>query len=204
MPVCYYVALPIYELRINPEAQDGAEVDYIALVDEPAIQRDFVAFNAQQPLTFAIQDEEKRIISGPAMVPDMLIYRNSESMGEHYVKFSRQTIQDIAVKFFRKKYTSNVNLMHSEQMRVDGVTIFESFITDTERGIAPMKGFEDLPEGTWFVSMYVDNDAVWGEVKAGTFRGLSVEGLFDYTRPMTKEDQLLQQIEALLNEQVTD
>jgi hypothetical protein len=198
------VALPIYELRINPEAQDGAEVDYIALVDEPAIQRDFVAFNAQQPLTFAIQDEEKRIISGPAMVPDMLIYRNSESMGEHYVKFSRQTIQDIAVKFFRKKYTSNVNLMHSEQMRVDGVTIFESFITDTERGIAPMKGFEDLPEGTWFVSMYVDNDAVWNEVKAGTFRGLSVEGLFDYTRPMTKEEQLLQQIEALLNEQVTD
>jgi len=198
------VALPIYELRINPEAQDGAEVDYIALVDEPAIQRDFVAFNAQQPLTFAIQDEEKRIISGPAMVPDMLIYRNSESMGEHYVKFSRQTIQDIAVKFFRKKYTSNVNLMHSEQMRVDGVTIFESFITDTERGIAPMKGFEDLPEGTWFVSMYVDNEVVWGEVKAGTFRGLSVEGLFDYTRPMTKEEQLLQQIEALLNEQVTD
>jgi hypothetical protein len=198
------VALPIYELRINPEAQDGAEVDYIALVDEPAIQRDFVAFNTQQPLTFAIQDEEKRIISGPAMVPDMLIYRNSESMGEHYVKFSRQTIQDIAVKFFRKKYTSNVNLMHSEQMRVDGVTIFESFITDTERGIAPMKGFEDLPEGTWFVSMYVDNDVVWGEVKAGTFRGLSVEGLFDYTRPMTKEEQLLQQIEALLNEQVTD
>ena len=198
------MALPIYELRINPEAQDGAEVDYIALVDEPAIQRDFVAFNAQQPLTFAIQDEEKRIISGPAMVPDMLIYRNSESMGEHYVKFSRQTIQDIAVKFFRKKYTSNVNLMHSEQMRVDGVTIFESFITDTERGIAPMKGFEDLPEGTWFVSMYVDNDVVWGEVKAGTFRGLSVEGLFDYTRPMTKEEQLLQQIEALLNEQVTD
>jgi hypothetical protein len=91
--------LPIYELKIS-DAE--TEVDYVALVDEPAIQRDFVAFNkAQQKYQF---NEEKRIISGPLMVPDMLIYRNNELFGEHYVKFSAQTIKDIVVKFFKKKY----------------------------------------------------------------------------------------------------
>ena len=36
--------LPIYELKINQSLTDDSEVSYIALVDEPAIQKDFLAF----------------------------------------------------------------------------------------------------------------------------------------------------------------
>ena len=193
------MSLPIYELRINPEATDETEVDFVALVDIPAIQRDFVAFNNQRPIKFQIESEEKRIVSGPAMIPDMLIYRNNEQFGEHYVKFPASEIKNAAIKFFKKGYTTNVNQMHSPELRMDDVVIFESFISDPERGIAPMKGFEDLPAGTWFVSMYVENDEAWERVKSGDFRGFSVEGLFEYAKPTQTPEQLLAAITSMLN-----
>ena len=41
------MTLPIYELKISENLTDEAQVDYIALVDAPAIKKDFLAFNDQ-------------------------------------------------------------------------------------------------------------------------------------------------------------
>jgi hypothetical protein len=62
-----------------------------------------------------------------------------------------------------------------------------------------MQGFEDVADGSWFGSFYVENEEVWNKVKAGEFRGFSVEGLFDYEEPKTPEEQALQKISELLN-----
>ena len=105
-----------------------------------------------QKFSFAIKNEEQRIISGALMIADELIYRNNETFGEHYVKFSRETIKAIAIKFAKKKYQNHVNLMHSENRKVDGVTMFESFIVDRSRGIMPMAEFSDVADGSWFGS----------------------------------------------------
>ena len=67
--------------------------------------------------------------------------------------------------------------MHDPSQLVDGVYMFESFIINSQRMPAP-EGFEDLPDGSWFGSYKVDNEAVWNEIKAGTFKGFSVEGMF--------------------------
>jgi hypothetical protein len=56
--------------------------------------------------------------------------------------------------------------------------MFEIWITDESRGIKPMKGFEDAPDGSAFASYSIDNDEVWGDVKSGKFKGFSVEGMF--------------------------
>jgi hypothetical protein len=253
--------LPIYELKISENLNDEAEVSYIALVDEPAIKKDFLAFknefiepskgerendfiprcieyvinegkdneqaaaicysiwkehfsDEQQFETyndypeqidkmrkqdFKIVNEEKRIISGPLMLADELIYRNNDKMGEHYVKFSADTIKQIAIKFAKKKYQNHVNLMHDPEQKVKGVTMFETWLTDKERGIMPMKGFEGVADGSWFGSFYVENDKVWQQVKAGDFRGFSVEGMFDYEQPLTAEENALKKISELLN-----
>jgi hypothetical protein len=123
--------LPIYELKIQEELQDDAEVSFIALVDKPAIQRDFVAFSQDNyGQSFAIQDEDKHIISGPLMLADKPIYRNNKKFGEHFVTFSAETIKDIAIKFSKKGYQGNVNLMHDQDMQLDGLIMFESFIVD--------------------------------------------------------------------------
>jgi hypothetical protein len=149
---------------------------------------------------FQVINEDEHIISGPLMLADELIYRNNESFGEHYVKFSAETIKQIAIKFSKKKYQNHVNLMHDSSQVVDGVTMFESFIVDSNRGIKPMKGFEDVADGSWFGSFYVENPEVWKAVKEGTYKGFSVEGMFDYEAPISAEENALKQIGKLLNE----
>jgi hypothetical protein len=155
-------------------------------------------------LSFSIISEEKRIVSGPLMLADELIYRNNEKMGEHYVKFSADTIKMIAIKFAKKKYQNNVNLMHDPEQKVKGVTMFESWLVDTERGIMPMKGFEGVANGSWFGSFYVENEKVWQSIKKGDYRGFSVEGLFDYVEPISAEENALKKISELLNSIIED
>jgi len=150
-------------------------------------------------MAFAIQSESEHIITGPLMIPQQLIYRNSEQFGEHYVKFSVDTIKQIAIKFSKKGYQKNVNLMHEADMQVDGVTMFESFISDSKRGIKPMEAFKDLPDGTWFGSFYVENPKVWEMIKQGNVKGFSVEGMFDYEAPMSEDQKQLAELREILN-----
>lgn len=171
--------LPFYQLVINDNA-DKTGVDYVAMVDEPAIQLQWQSFNKAEKQSFKITDNERHIVSGALMVADMPIYRNNEQLGEHYITFTPQTIEQIVTKFFKNKNSSNVNLMHEPSAIVDGVTMIESLIIDKSRGIAAPEGYGNLTEGSWFGSFKVENDAVWNEIKNGTFKGFSVEGIFDY------------------------
>lgn len=193
--------LPIYELRIDENDDSTVEVDFVALVDRPAIGRSFLAFNENDRQTFAIQDEEQRIISGPLMLADSPIYRNDDR-GEYYVTFTKDTIKQIAQKFFRKGYQNNVNLMHDDGEMLVGLTMFESFITDEKRGIKPMAAFADVPDGSWFGSFKVDNDGAWEMIKDGKVKGFSIEGVFNYKRQETideKSEKLWSQILDILN-----
>lgn len=188
--------LPIYKLLISADLDNDAEVDFVALVDRPAIQRNFLAFTERQK--FEIISEDKQILSGPLMLADMPIYRNNEQFGEHYVIFDADTIQKIAEKFFKKNYQANVNEMHDSSKAVSGVTMFESWIVNRDLGKMPIKGFEDVADGSWFGSYKVDNMEVWQKVKDGTFQGFSVEGLFDYSDMVSKEEQMVEQIKSIL------
>jgi Putative phage serine protease XkdF len=151
-------------------------------------------------MKFSIQDEEQKIVTGPLMIADLPIYRRDEDE-EYYVSFSAAEIKKIVQRFFKKGYQSKVNVEHSTP--VDGVYMFESFIIDREKGIMPPKGFEDVSNGSWFGSFKVDNEKIWNEVKAGTFKGFSVEGLFRYEKTnkvVTQEEQIMQQIFKILSQ----
>lgn len=185
----------VKDLNINKHYDNNADV---------IAQLDGIGSKFLESHSFAIINEEQRIISGPLMLADELIYRNNEKFGEHYVKFSAQTIRQIAIKFAKKKYMNHVNLMHDSEQRVNDVTMFESFIVDKKRGIMPMAEFKEVADGSWFGSFYVENDEVWNEVKKGTYKGFSVEGMFDYVEPISAEENALQQISKLLNELITD
>lgn len=191
--------LPIYDLIINEKETDNAEVSFVALVDFPAIKKEFMVFNEVEQISFAIQNEEMRIITGALMIPQQLIYRNNKELGEHYVKFTSDTIKQIAIKFAKKGYQKNVNLMHDNNLKMDGVTMFESFISDSNRGIKPIEAFKDLPDGTWFGSFYVENSDVWQLVKEGKVKGFSVEGMFDYEQPKNDAQIKLQELKNILN-----
>jgi len=184
--------LPVYELAIDMDAKSDLSVSFIALVDKPAIERNFIAFTEnKQRLEFAVIDEDRRIISGLAMAADELVYRKDTEFGEYNVVFKPATIYDIAQKFFALGYNNNFNIMHEPKMVCSGVTIFESFIYDPARGISAMKGFEDVKPGSWFISAKVQNDDVWKAVKEGLVKGFSVEGTFNYTKEKTIENEML-------------
>ncbi len=195
--------LPIYNLEIISDVDSDMEVDYVALVDRPAIDKNFLAFNENNvQMSFAIQDEDEQIITGALMLADKPIYRNDEN-GEYYVVFTKDTIKQIAQKFFAKGYQSNVNLMHDSGQKLQGLTMFESWITDSKRGIQAMKGFEDVPDGSWFGSFKVDNPDVWQMVKDGKVKGFSVEGLFSYKKADMQAEQvqdLWSQIQDILSQ----
>ena len=193
--------LPIYQLEISDDLNDDVEVDFVALVDRPAIEKDFLMFK-EAKANFVIQSEDRRIVSGALMLADTPIYRNDQN-GEYYVTFTKDTIEKIAQKFFKKGYQSNVNLMHDEALAVEGVTMYESFIVDSSRGVMAMKGFEDAPEGSWFGSFKVENESVWNKIKSGEFKGFSVEGIFNYKKgkqPMSVEESLWSEICSILEQ----
>jgi hypothetical protein len=169
--------LPVYKLIINPDDETG--VEFVSLVTNPAIERDFQYFNKQtSPIRFSIQNEEKRIISGAAMIADLPIYRYDEIRGEYYVVFDKETIFEIAKKWARGDKYDAVNIHHDKAVK--GLSLFESFIVDRERGIMPPKGYEEVADGSWFLSYIVNDDEIWARVKEGEFKGFSVEGMFDF------------------------
>ena len=195
--------LPVYQLLIDESEDSQVSVKAIALVDKPAVERNFLAFKSQSTRQqFATVDDSRQIISGLAIAANELIYRKDDQFGEYNIFFAPETVYDIAQKFFALGYNNNFNIMHDPDMTVQGVTIFESFISDESRGIAPIKGFEDVPQGSWFISAKVNNPAVWQAVKDGLVKGFSVEGMFNYKREgedLDTEELTEEDLQEILN-----
>lgn len=186
--------LPIYTLVLKDDTEDSG-VNYVALVDEPAIERNWFAFKKE--FKFAV-DQERKIITGCLMVADLPIYRRSEAMGEFYVVFDKAQIEQMVQKFMKMGFQSNVNEMHDPSKTVQGVTMFESFIVDSQRGIKAPNGFEGITEGSWFGSYKVDNAEIWAKVKDGSFMGFSVEGMFDLVpQKPTLESKIIDIIDSI-------
>jgi hypothetical protein len=166
--------IPVFELEVNEEKQMMA----VALVDRPAIEVNWEAFSHSPDYSFKVVDEDRRIVTGAIMIPNIDIPRLTKDGRPYAVRFTEQAIERAVMLFMREGRTRAVNTMHNSTDIPEGVWIFEMFIADTKRGIAPPDRFKDLPNGTAFCSMLIDNDEVWADVKSGKFRGFSIEGNF--------------------------
>lgn len=183
--------LPFYKLVIDENDDNDSGVNYVALVDAPATDKVWMAFNKHYQ--FKSSAPEKRIISGALMVANLPIYREDSQLGQYYVVFDKDTIFKIVKKYFRNGFTSNVNMMHNPKAKVEGVYMIESMVIDKQRGIVAPAGYGDLPDGSWFGSFRVDNDEVWSKfIKTGVFSGFSVEGLFQQQYMVDATSQTLE------------
>lgn len=196
--------LPVYDLEISDDELNKSGVQYVAMVDDPAVQMDWQAFNNQAEVKF-VADSDRRIILGVLMRADYPIFRKDENRGDHYVKFKPSVIERIINKFSKLGYHNNVNLMHQKDAVTEGVYMRGSFQVDKTLGISAPKGM-DVEEGSWIGIYYVENDKIWDEVKAGTFKGFSVEGFFGYQfskqiREFENEDydKALDEVLSILN-----
>jgi len=166
--------LPIKKAIIDVEDSEMG-LKTVSLVSDPAIQINWIKFNKQSEIKLAIQNEDKRIIFTPVLIPNQLIYRNIA--GEEFnLMFDKETIELVEQKWVKDNLSSAVDIEHSSKL-IDGVTFFESVLLNNER-FATAKGFEGLPEGTWFLTGKVESDDVWSKIKSGEVNGVSIDGLF--------------------------
>lgn len=166
--------IPVFEALVT-DAETG--MFKISLVDDPAVMSDFMAFDKQRrPQMYSVQDEEKRLVRGVVMRADFPIYRYSAGIGEYYVIYKAQTIRDMAEKYLAESRQNDVNLMHEEGSDVEGVQLVQWFIKGD--GVS-VEGFDGIADGSLFAEFHIVNDEVWEAVKAGTYKGFSLEGVFD-------------------------
>ena len=194
--------IKVIELIIDEENEISG-IDAISIVDDPAIQEDFIMLSSQE-VKLAEVDQEKQILMGPALIPNKKIYRKSGE-DEYFIYFSKETVRKASELFLTKGNQNNATLEHDGKL--DGLSVVESWIIDdTNQDKSRKYGF-DLPSGTWMVSMKVYDDEVWSDyVKTGKVKGFSIEGHFADAMERPKE-QIREQaeLEALeILEELTD
>lgn len=166
----------IYELVIEDENID--EVFAISLVEEPAIESNFVFFDKEK-VQFAAISDDKRLVMGPILIPDKKILRIDGEGKPYHVFFKPETIKKLSEMYLKKKYTDKSTLEHNA--KIDGVTLVESWIkeSDTQDKSALYK--LNAPIGSWIGTFKVDNEDIWNNyVKTGEVKGFSIEGLFGH------------------------
>lgn len=167
--------LPLRIAVIN-KAKKGQGLKCISLVDAPAIGFTAIKMSKQSEIKLSIQDEEQRIIFTPVLVPGQKIYRNIEGY-EFNLMFEAESVKEIAIDWTKRFLQNKADVNHSEQL-IEGVTWFESFLLNSNR-VQKVNGFENMPEGTWFVSGIVENEDTWKKIKSGEIKGVSIDGNFD-------------------------
>ena len=190
----------IIELVID-ENEELFGIEAISVVENPAIEEDFIALKNQDQIRLAEVSKEKRILMGAALIPDKPIYRKSDDH-EFYIFFSKDTVAKASQMFLQAGNQGQATMEHATE-KLEGMTVVESWIIEDEVHDKSRKYGLDMPVGTWMVSMKCDNDEIWAKVKENKIRGFSIEGYFAdrlSNRPLDKQVDQLTEEDKLLNE----
>jgi hypothetical protein len=164
----------LFELVFDPQKEG---VSAISLVSSPAILTNFVKLKEEQPeIKIVLADEEKKIVLGPALIPNVKIFRSGRSLGldqDAYVYFREDTIRQLAEAYLMQAKNNEVTLEHAE--KTYNVKMIESWIVeDPAKDKSSLYGFE-LPKGTWMTAFKIQDEALWKEIKSGNINGFSIE-----------------------------
>jgi hypothetical protein len=189
--------LNIIELLIDEENEWGG-VEALSIVENPAIEEDFITLKAQA-LQLAEVDKEKKILMGAALVPDKKIYRRDDEH-EYYIYFSQDTVRRASELFLTRGKQNNSTLEH--EVGIGGLSVVESWIIEDKVQDKSRKYGLSLPVGTWMVSVKVNNDDIWNDyVKTGKVKGFSIEGFFsEKLSAYNKDERLLKEVIDILNQ----
>ena len=192
----------VYYINIDDNEELG--MYSVSLVDFPAVETSFLCFNEEKPKQLFFSKEDEHIITGIALRADLPIYRVNQKTGEEYwVVFSKETIKKMIARYSKQGMMNNVDLQHDGNL-VSGVYMVESFIINDGRGIRP-KEFSDIEDGSWVVSYYVEDEALWEQIKNGNdLNGFSISCManlvekFEEQKPEEQEQTIDELIDELL------
>lgn len=190
--------MKIVELVIDSK-DSLSGIDAVSVVHSPAIEENFIAL-AKHEIELKEIDAEKKILMGAALVPNKQIYRvNEKTKEEYYIYFSEHTVRQASELFLMNANQNNATYEHDKKL--EGMSVVESWIIEDSKLDKSAKYGFDLPKGTWMISMKVNNEQVWSDVKAGKVKGFSIEGYFAdklEMSMMSEEDILLEKIKQII------
>jgi hypothetical protein len=164
----------IIELILDEENNEIG-IEAISVVENPAIEEDFIALNSNI-IELAEADKEKKLLVGALLIPNKPIYRRSGDE-EYYIYFSKDTVVKASQMYLQNGNQSKATLEHDHE--INGLTLVESWIVEDEVHDKSRKFGMNVPVGTWMGSVKVNNDEVWNDfVKTGKVKGFSIEGYF--------------------------
>jgi hypothetical protein len=167
--------MDILELYIDEE-MDKDNVFAISVVENPAIEEDWIALKSQT-IELAEVDKDKHILMGAALIPNLNILRKDKEGKDYYVFFSEETVKKASELFLIRGMQNNSTLEH--EFKLKGLRVVESWIEEDEKMDKSAKYNLGLSVGTWAVCVKVDNDDIWDNyVKTGKIKGFSIEGHF--------------------------
>lgn len=186
--------MKIVELILD-EAQEMMGIEAISIVENPAIEENFLALKSDE-IKLAEVNKEKRILMGALLVPNKPIFRrNGED--EYYIYFSRDTVAKASQLYLKNGNQNNSTLEHKHEL--NGLTLVESWIVEDEKYDKSRKYGLDVPVGTWMGAVKVNNDEIWDEyVKSGKVKGFSIEGYFADKVEASKVDKEEEEAKELL------
>ena len=171
----------LYELVIEDESTD--EVFQISLVENPAIEAFGVFFNKGE-VHFA-EMEEEGLFMAPILIPDKKILRVDGEGLPYEVYFTSETIKRLAQMYLERKYQGNVNVEHKD--KVNGVTLVESWIKESQNADKSKLYNLNVPVGSWIGTFKIDNEELREKFRKGELRAVSIEGLFEHMERTTPE-----------------
>lgn len=160
------------------DKEQTAGVYSISLVENPAIEVDFVALSKQEVLLKEV-DKKRKMLIAPVLIPNKKILRYADNGEAYNIYFTAETIANLQANFQKNGYQNNSTIEHDATLKLSDVTFVETWIKEDMQFDKSLKyGFDDLPIGTWFAMMKVDNDVAWEKAEKGEIKGFSIDGEF--------------------------
>jgi Putative phage serine protease XkdF len=161
----------------EPEATeigDGSDMDVGD--EEVAKSADFV-FDRALPIRKACEEKQSFV----AIVLEPRTAANPDLQGEYYNaeeiwKASKKFMQYVT-KGIAGSRTNGLGLMH-DGMANEKVQLIGNLVMPYDGKVTDPMGVEQVvPGGTWVQEWHVPHSDTWSDVKKGTLRGLSIEGV---------------------------
>ena len=169
----------VYKMFIDEEDQESG-VFAISLVENPAIESNWIYLSKQFKIQLATANNDKQLLIGPVLIPNKEIPRIDEETGEEYdIVFDEQVIEKAAQLFLQRQFNNSSTLEHEQPL--DDISFVESWIVADPKADKTNAYGLSYPKGTWVVMAKVNNKDIWDNyVKTGKVAGFSLEGLFGH------------------------
>ena len=167
--------LPLYRIKVSEE-DDLTGVNFVSLVDNPAMDVNFLAFSTVESF-FKKSTVYKKMLFGPLIVANKPRYRRDEVRGEYNVVFEPSDIEIIQRQFRKLNNLMYIIFQHTTQ-KVDGIVTQQWIVQDPNNDLASHLGFKPNV-GDWYGGVYIEDDYFFNTYVKGAkedrVKGFSIE-----------------------------